>query len=387
MTSGPSVTYRRNSGRRASSLLLLLLLACGLAVDSFPATAETVEILTPRSGSVILARHPETHMVLRQSGSGPAWVEVEGKRLEPQLRVEGQGDTFLHFRLPLKSDLNDFSVFPGDLPLVVTYRPLRAGLNSNAIGKNVYLFHQGEQLPSSCRGCHDLQRSSPIGTTGLRSQDGCVSCHANVVDQTPVRHSTTVNRQCLTCHQQYLKPWRIGFAASAVEDLCVTCHTGKKEWSSRSSIHGPMVAGGCTLCHNPHGEVNRYQLWGDGKVELCITCHGDMENLLAKEKPVRFVHGIILGPGCVACHDPHATDNDFILRQPINDLCVSCHPRFAGLKRGHPVGGHPVAGPDEKRRSGRELTCVSCHDPHGSGYRFMLFAESLGGHVCSKCHR
>ncbi|MBE0598773.1 MAG: cytochrome c3 family protein [Desulfuromonadales bacterium] len=377
---------RREPGRRASPLLLLLLL--GLLSARLTGSAEAaVEILTPNSENVIFARHPETHLVVRQSGKSPVWVEMEGKRLEPLLRGERQGNTYLHFRLPLKPDLNVFSVFPGDQPLVLRYRPLRATLNPNAIGKDVYLFHQGDQLPPSCTGCHDLQKSSPLGTTGLRSQDGCASCHRNVVDKSLQRHSTTVQRQCLTCHQQYIKPWRIGFPTGNVEEACLTCHTGKKDWGSRSSVHGPMVAGGCTLCHNPHGEANRYQLWADSRVELCITCHGDKENLVSKEKPLRYVHGIIHGPGCVACHDPHATDHESILHQPINDLCVSCHQRFAGLKRGHPVGGHPVSGPNERRRPGRELTCASCHDPHGSPYRSLLFADSVGGYVCSKCHR
>jgi predicted CXXCH cytochrome family protein len=363
-----------------------------VAVLALPplAAANTLDVLTPRPGATIFARNPETHVVVRQvwsHGVGTARLEKSGIRIEPIVVRQHQGVDYLHFRLPLTPGANSFTVFPGGQKIDLRYRPLQADFNLSSIGKDGYFFHQDDQLPKDCSHCHDLQKSATLDPIGLNQQTSCLVCHKNVVDKGTYRHSTTINRQCLTCHQQFVKPWRIGFPVSKTEELCLGCHTGKKAWRTQKSIHGPMNAGGCTLCHNPHGGTFRHQLWAEGSTALCIACHSDKEGLLDAKRSVPFVHGIIVGAGCLACHDPHASGNDFLVTKPVNQLCVGCHTGLAGVVRGHPVGGHPVAGPKERRRQGRELNCTSCHDPHGSAYKYLLVGDSRGGHVCISCHR
>jgi predicted CXXCH cytochrome family protein len=376
-------------GWNVLSLLFVCLLGLITGVAPEQASAASVEVLIPQTGT-IYARNPETHLVLRQTwslGARKARVLKDDQQLEPIMVIQHQEYDYLHFRLPLKAGTNNFTIDPGGERLELTYSPVHAALHLKSLRKDTYLFHQDDQLPKSCAFCHDLQKATTVEPFGIKKQGSCVTCHRNVIDKASRQHSTTTNRQCLACHQQFVQPWRIGFPTGKLEDTCFTCHTSKEAWRSRKHIHGPMLAGGCTLCHNPHGDDHRYQLWAEGSVALCIACHSDKEELMDKERPVRFVHGIIHGPGCVACHDPHASNHQFLLHKSINDLCVSCHTGLAGVKRGHPVGGHPVSGKTERRRKGRELSCTSCHDPHGSSYRYMLFAESMGGHVCIKCHR
>ncbi len=384
--------YRCSTPARAVFSFLLVLL-CQFGLEGISARnlafASGIEILTPPSGATIVGRHAEAHLVVRRphrEGS-QVWVEANERRVDPAVVREILNDNYLHFRLPLQPNLNSFTIHPGAERLVINYRPVRAALNPNTLGSDVYLFHRNGQLPHICAQCHDLQKTTPVEPVGLRAQESCASCHRNLLEQSPWQHSTSVNKQCLACHQQFAQPFRVGFPTGKIEETCVACHTGKKDWRSRKSIHGPMVAGGCTLCHNPHGDKNRYQLWAGGASDLCIACHSDMESLIQRNG-ARFTHGILHGPkGCVSCHDPHASDHEAILHDSINELCVSCHQGYVGIRRGHPVGGHPVEGPSERRRPGRKLTCVSCHDPHGSSYRYILFADGRGGHVCSRCHR
>jgi predicted CXXCH cytochrome family protein len=380
----------RQAGRLATALLLAVILTVGGAAFAVRAHAASVELLAPRAGSTVYARTPETHVVLRQvwsQGVGPARVDTGGVKLDPVAVRQHEGQDYLHFRLPLKPGNNSFTITPGGQRVEIRYRPLQADLNINSLGKDAYLFHLDEQLPKSCANCHDLQKTVAIEPVGLVKQLSCVTCHKNVIDKSPWQHPTTVNRQCLTCHQQFVKPWRIGFPAAKTEDICLACHSNKKVWRQQKYIHGPMNAGGCILCHNPHGDNYRDQLWADGAVALCIACHSDKENLVDPKKPLPYVHGIIRGGGCIACHDAHAGDREFMLAKPINELCVGCHTGLSGVNRGHPVGGHPVAGPKERRRQGRELNCTSCHDPHGSTYKYLLIGDSRGGHVCIACHR
>ena len=147
------------------------------------------------------------------------------------------------------------------------------------------------------------------------------------------------------------------------------------------------MIGGCTLCHSPHGSKHRYQLWAEGSLDLCVVCHDDKQDLLDKKNPVRYVHGIIFGKGCIACHDPHATDEEFMLHKPINELCVSCHPGLAIVSQSHPVAGHPVAGPKDPLQPGRKFSCTSCHEPHGSAHQYLLIETKLGGRLCRVCHK
>jgi predicted CXXCH cytochrome family protein len=349
------------------------------------AFAAGVEILTPRPASTIFARNPATHLVLRQSADGGARrlkVKSGNVIIDPSVEMQDEGKDYLHFRLPLVPGVNTFTILPGGEQFEVKYQAINAAVPPSS--SKAYLFHQDEQLPKSCTGCHELRETSIIERLGLEAQESCAVCHQDIL-KTVWQHSPASSKLCLTCHQQSVKPWRIGFPSGKIEDICFACHNSKSVWRSRKYIHGPLVAGGCTLCHNPHGGDNRNYLWAENALELCVTCHNDKDHLLSKEQRLPYVHG--LGVSCVMCHDPHATDNIFVLKQPINKLCVGCHYQLNGIDRGHPVGGHPLAGTKELRRPGRELSCASCHDPHGSSYVYMLIGEPMDGHLCRVCHK
>ncbi len=202
---------------------------------------------------------------------------------------------------------------------------IKVALHRKAFEKEAYRFHLDDKLPSGCEDCHDLREITNIDPMGLmKGQGSCIVCHKNFIERIKLRHSPTVNNQCLICHQLSLKPWRIGIPAGKIDDTCFICHTGKKELMSQKHRHGPLVAG-CILCHNPHGDEYRYYLWADGSVDICVTCHSDMKKLLEPDSPSFNVHGVIRGPGCVVCHDPHASDEQFMLRKPVNMLCLGCH--------------------------------------------------------------
>jgi predicted CXXCH cytochrome family protein len=364
----------------------------GLAVVLSCSTAGTgiaagVEILTPRPGSTIMARNPMAHLVLRLApGIAPRQVRVltEEDVVLYDVNEEADGVHYLHFRLPLVPGTNRFTIFPEEEILEVVYRPITAAVPAADL-KDADFFHQNDRLPESCGQCHELLEVKVLQPLGQESQESCGNCHRDLLEAKYI-HGPVANKICLSCHQLSQDPWRIGFPTGKIEKVCFACHTGKADWFSREFIHGPLFAGGCTLCHSPHGGEERNFLWAEGSLDLCIACHSDKENLITKDNPLPYVHGLIPGSGCVICHDPHATDNIAVLRMPINPLCVSCHTRFAGIERGHPVAGHPVEAPRELRRAKRKLSCAGCHDPHGSFYPYMLFEEPLDGVICRKCH-
>jgi predicted CXXCH cytochrome family protein len=348
------------------------------------AIAAGVEILTPRPDSLIMARNPATHLVLRLSENTLARklkIEAGEDLIWPSVVMSDQGYDYVHFRLPLVPGENKFTILPGGETFLARYQAINAAIPLNI--KKAYLFHQEEQLPESCAACHDLQETRFIEKLGLEAQESCTVCHQDIL-KVAWQHSPASSKLCLTCHQQSLQPWRIGFPSGNSEDICFACHNSKLIWKSSQYVHGPLIAGGCTLCHNPHGSDNRNYLWAENTLSLCVTCHSEKDHQQSKERRLPYVHG--LGITCTMCHDPHATDNIFVLQKPINQLCIGCHYQFNGIDRGHPVDHHPLKGPKEIRRPGRELSCSSCHDPHGSAYVFMLVGEPMDGLVCRVCH-
>jgi predicted CXXCH cytochrome family protein len=353
------------------------------------APAAEVEILTPLSGSTVLARQPEIHMILRLAPTvAPRQVRVrfDDDVVVYRLDEEMDGIHYLHFRLPLKPGGNRFTIQPGNQLLELNYQAITANIPAAAVAK-AYLFHQAETLPADCSNCHDLAEVARDETLGLEQQESCGACHQGI-SEAKYRHDPVTSHLCLTCHQQSPQSRRIVFPAGKIERICFGCHIERKSWFDRKFVHGPIFVGGCTLCHDPHGSDQPDFLWTEGSLRLCLDCHSDKDNLVDPRSRLPFVHGVIPGKGCVICHDPHASDNVAILNQPINPLCIGCHSRIVEVaaRSGHPVSGHPLAAPKELRRPNRKLSCVGCHDPHGSEYVYMLLADPRNGVLCTRCH-
>lgn len=384
----PSTTYRPAKGWQRR--IIAVGIALGLALPCLPDTGWAVpEILVPPAISTVYARQPTTHLVVRQQKN----EEVSRTRVRKEdLLFSPQGiwqtknkDYYLHFRLPLTPGKNIFELIPTGQSVTLKYRPLRSLLNVNFAEKGVFLFHRNELLPASCRECHKQEPLTPSRPITAQAQPLCFDCHKNIIEEN-WKHSPAATLQCRSCHQESIDPNEITIPVGKVENVCFQCHLQAQKWLKKDHIHGPVGTGDCTVCHNPHADQNRGQLWAKGKDILCVACHTDKKDLLAEESSTHYIHGIIKGGGCIACHSPHATDHRFQLYEPINELCVGCHTAFQGVVKGHPVGGHPVQGVKDPRRPERAFACTSCHNPHGSDYKFLLIGDILGGQVCSQCH-
>jgi predicted CXXCH cytochrome family protein len=74
------------------------------------------------------------------------------------------------------------------------------------------------------------------------------------------------------------------------------------------------------------------------------------------------------------------------------DLCAACHDDV--LSRPHVISGfsgkrgHPVRLSPDPLNPGRDFTCASCHNPHGTDFQLMLNSDyDSMFQFCQSCHR
>jgi len=357
------------------------------------AGAKGIMLLTPDYDSILYARMPTTHLVVEVQAKETLeslLLRSRAGEVEPFVTRMNNDAYYVHYRVSLVPGKNEFVLSPGGQHIVIDYKPLRTLFDADLDAPDVYLYHRQGIMHKQCRSCHEFNvvpkgnytKSSPYGS---RSPI-CYSCHKGIFEEVKWQHSPAANLLCEMCHREG-KDGAISVFIGKNAVLCYQCHLIKgKPWGDMAHIHAPVGYGVCSICHNPHGDKYRFQLWADARGELCVSCHEDMAVLLEKNTKGIKVHGIVKGGGCVTCHDPHASDNAYMLYKPINQLCTGCHNDFAEVTQGHPVVGHPVSGPSNPLYPGEEFSCASCHDPHGSKFEHLLIGDLLSGHFCIKCH-
>lgn len=138
----------------------------------------------------------------------------------------------------------------------------------------------------------------------------------------------------------------------------------------------------CRSCHRLHGPAGPHALRGFGRTgvrrlsDFCALCHGEG---LARTNPHRADAG---ENRCAFCHASVRVDSVLAGARPqaraaANRLCDFCHDVRA---RNHPRNIDPVLDlPDELPRGpGGGITCVTCHDPHGSSRFTHYLREAYG---------
>ena len=190
-----------------------------------------------------------------------------------------------------------------------------------------------------------------------------------------------------------LEKFQQGNYSSGGADSCLRCHDEPAVAASLfQSSHGDFVSSHsslaelqCEACHGPRGRhrgkkepMIQFGETANVSAELqnsvCLSCH-----LKEADNAWRLNQHDIEGLACADCHRVHAP------RDPISDpvqqveTCGSCHLNqlAAFNKRSH----HPLAGV----HAGSDMTCTSCHNPHGSLTEGALKQLTLNDN-CYECH-
>ncbi|MBI5022355.1 MAG: hypothetical protein HZB59_13045 [Ignavibacteriales bacterium] len=185
-------------------------------------------------------------------------------------------------------------------------------------------------------------------------------------------HGSQLASTCATCHEEL--PGEVN--AQGLRENCGLCHT---QIAGGLVKHGPAAEPkDCSVCHERSAEKN-IEIVAKGVPGVCYDCHSEKKDEVensAVQHPV--------ANDCGICHSPHASDQPNILKKEIYRLCTGCHENHLV---NHPVDKHPLRFSKLNKESNEEISCVSCHKPHGSENQSLLKAGGGSMAVCMQCHQ
>jgi DmsE family decaheme c-type cytochrome len=157
-----------------------------------------------------------------------------------------------------------------------------------------------------------------------------------------------------------------GYDARIQNETCLGCHRGGHlmHWTGSTHERSQVT---CAACHNPHA-VEEQVLIRETQGGVCFDCHKQVRADLFRSSSHPLRSGWM---SCSSCHNPHGSVADGLLvEHTVNETCYQCH----ADKRGPFLWEHPPARED----------CLNCHRPHGSNNAPLL--EARGPYLCQQCH-
>ncbi len=181
----------------------------------------------------------------------------------------------------------------------------------------------------------------------------------------------------------------------ADEPKCSDCHGDMLENKTKH----PPAAESCEACHQvnikEHTEAGAKGLQLSDKLpDLCFTCHDGVKTVVDSAK---FLHlALKTEKTCVACHSPHSSAEDKLLRKEEKKLCLSCHNKDKTAKGEKSVNINSLLAKSKVIHPPVEGGCLVCHRPHASDKDYLLIksfprgfyasAEKETFALCWECH-
>jgi len=258
-------------------------------------------------------------------------------------------------------------------------------------GGSLHAALKGEKGRAGCLNCHDPHMAKQAKLLVAEGPALCASCHDAVVKAGKASGHVPVESDCGLCHQPHVAS-QPKLLASPPADLCSTCHDTSDADLSKKHLGADPAKLACTACHNPHGAGNAKllarhlhaavelgcdtchegaadKLQEGGESPLCLTCHAEVGEKAAAAK---VPHPALDVARCADCHNPHASAQPRLVREPGGAVCTECHSEQAAGAGEFAHGAIEVVG------------CQACHEPHGGDGTRMLRLE--GDELCLACH-
>lgn len=239
-------------------------------------------------------------------------------------------------------------------------------------------YQLNEAGSAVCTQCHEMDDESLTTAHRRISLQGrdCSRCHQPHASAgkglfRDVTHAPFTDGDCDACHV-LSEQGGLAFVATGGR-LCLQCHDGYPR-EGDPNVHKPVMEGNCSACHRSHASDIPKLLPQDGRA-LCLSCHPKIEERFTSS---RSAHPKSVEEGsCAICHAPHSSKFDHLMKSDAIRTCLSCHQQ---QQHGHPMGEGRT-----DPRTGKGITCMSCHDPHGTEFPMFLVGDQTRG-LCVDCH-
>lgn len=162
------------------------------------------------------------------------------------------------------------------------------------------------------------------GRNPISAPTQCIDCHSDLIES-PNQHKPAAE-SCGKCHtvdfvahtENGARGLNLNFE---MPFLCLNCHEDTKQ--SIETVKTPHLALNtekkCANCHSPHSSDQKALLVSEEK-KLCLSCHNKDVTLEGKPavniKKLLSVSKVVHPPvekGCKVCHQPHGSDNNYLL--------------------------------------------------------------------------
>ncbi|HEX4637272.1 MAG TPA: cytochrome c3 family protein [Rhizomicrobium sp.] len=194
--------------------------------------------------------------------------------------------------------------------------------------------------------------------------DGCHSVDFNIDTKQPLEW----NVGCEVCHgagsAHVANPTRVTILNPArqnyvqANDTCIQCH------SQGQPLTNPIKGQYYDWAVGYHAGLKLSDYWKLEEHKLGETSFTHFPDGTAHKNRMQgndFVQSLMYNRGvtCFSCHDPHGTDNDHMLRKPVNEICSSCH------SVGSQNGPHTASLEEHTHHAANSTgsQCVACHMP------------------------
>ena len=211
-----------------------------------------------------------------------------------------------------------------------------------------------------CDGCHSVNYDIATKTVSEWNV-GCERCHG--AGSAHVAQPTRDN---------ILNPARFNYVRA--NDVCIQCH------SQGRPLTNPIEGKYYDWPVGFHVGLNLADFWQLEEHKLGETSFTHFADGTAHKNRMQgndFVQSLMYARGvtCFSCHDPHGTENQAMLREPGNAMCLTCHgpntPEWAACRQ------HRAAHASRGRQHGQRLRCLS----HAGNRRDSRRRESPQPHV------
>lgn len=203
-----------------------------------------------------------------------------------------------------------------------------------------------DPVSEDCNNCHDPHSSPSQFQLLAPIAKLCKDCHLDIspevyetIDNAVFKHKPVAEGECTECHFPHGSEVASLLKGKGVK-LCGTCHEDLgEEIAISKNLHGPVKTGACSECHNVHGSTfsrllvryfpeDFYNEYKPNEYDLCFGCHNkdvaktrdttQLTNFRDEKYNLHFFHvNRKKGRSCIACHDPHASDQGKHIRYEV----------------------------------------------------------------------